>query len=215
MNPSGRDVAGFVLAGGRSSRMGVDKALIPFAGLPLVKHALGILRGAGLDTAIAGARSPLLEFAPVIQDDGTGPLSGICAALRATSADLAVFLPIDLPLLPAELVRALAEHALVTHAFVTLASVSGFAETFPAVVDRAILPALEAERSAGNDGCFAGLRAAAVSNGRMFQVVPVEVLTQSGKVAHPKGLPPSIWWTNMNAPNDLKHAEARISRRIA
>ena len=76
----------FILAGGHSSRMGRDKALIPLAGSPLIHHALGILRAAGLDPRIAGARSDLSSFAPTLPDDptrsGLGPLSGICSALR-------------------------------------------------------------------------------------------------------------------------------------
>ena len=95
--------AGFVLAGGQSSRMGRDKALVHLAGKPLIEHALGILLNAGLPAAIAGGKPALAAFAPLVEDrhSAQGPLGGICAALAATHARFAVFLPVDLPLIPA------------------------------------------------------------------------------------------------------------------
>ncbi len=53
---------GFVLAGGRSSRMGRDKALAMFGGRPLIEIALEMLREAGLNAAIAGGRSGFERF---------------------------------------------------------------------------------------------------------------------------------------------------------
>ena len=105
------EAVGFVLAGGQSSRMGQDKALLLFAGRPLVAHALSIFSRAGIAASIAGvrssARTALEAFAPVVEDaePGLGPLAGICAALASTSARYAVFLPVDLPLLPSRAYR--------------------------------------------------------------------------------------------------------------
>ena len=82
---------GFVLAGGRSSRMGQDKALLQVAGRSLLEVALEKLRCLdGPAPRIAAARSDLLSHAPVIPDlhPGCGPLSGIEAALAATTRPL-------------------------------------------------------------------------------------------------------------------------------
>ena len=110
------EAAGFVLAGGRSSRMGREKALVLLTGEPLVGHALHVLREAGLTAAIAGGTVSLRAFAPVVEDSepGLGPLGGICAALASTSMRWAGFLPLDLPLLPASLVVYLLDYAQIT-----------------------------------------------------------------------------------------------------
>jgi molybdopterin-guanine dinucleotide biosynthesis protein A len=202
---------GFVLAGGRSSRMAADKALQLFAGEPLVAHALTILRQAGLPAFIAGARSPLAPFAPVVEDwqPGMGPLGGICAALAATSASRAVFLPVDLPLLPASLLIYLLHHARITGRAITLASVNGFAQTFPVVVGREALPVLRSELEAGRMGCFSAFQAAGL--GQPLSLIPLESLVQTGHIAHPGGLPAVHWFLNVNTPEDLRHAEGIYS----
>jgi molybdopterin-guanine dinucleotide biosynthesis protein A len=102
--------------------MRTDKALVNFEGRPLIAHALQILRGAGLEPAIAGARSDLSAFAPVIPDaePDLGPLSGICAAMAFTSTEWSIFLSVDLPRLPASLVTYLLFHAQVTGAAATV-----------------------------------------------------------------------------------------------
>ncbi len=222
--PSQSDAGGFVLAGGQSSRMGRDKALLEFAGRPLVERALAILEQAGLPGAIAGvqpsARAPLEAFAPVIEDaaPGLGPLSGICAALAATSTRYAIFLPVDLPLLPPSLLIFLLRHARITGSAVTVASVSGFAQTFPVVIDRAALGVLQNELDAGRKGCFTAFQAASRCLEQPLRSVAVEILVQSGQVWDQQGRPPVHWFLNLNTPADLERAEAfqmRRYRRIA
>ena len=202
------EAAGFVLAGGQSSRMGRDKALLSWAGYPLIANALSILRGAGLPASVAGARSNLQEFAPVIADAGSshGPLSGICAALGSTSARHAVVLPVDLPLLPASLLCFLLHHAQITGRAVTLPTINGFPQTFPAVLDRSALPILQAELAAGHLGCFAAFQTAASSLHQPVSRVAVELLVQAGQVHHPSALPAVRWFLNVNTPEDLERA---------
>ncbi|HUA91467.1 MAG TPA: molybdenum cofactor guanylyltransferase [Terracidiphilus sp.] len=209
--------AGFVLAGGQSSRMGRDKALLPLAGQPLIARALANLCDAGLSAAIAGARSNLAQFAPLVEDanPGLGPLSGVCAALASTSAHHSVFLPVDLPFLPASLLCYLLHQARITGRAITVPTINGFAQTFPAVLDRAILPLLQAELAAGRLGCFAAFRSAAAAIGQPVSSVAVELLVHAGHVEHPAGLPPAHWFLNLNTPSDLERAEREMTSRFA
>jgi molybdopterin-guanine dinucleotide biosynthesis protein A len=149
------EAVGFVLAGGRSSRMGADKSLVLLNDQPLVAHALAIFGQAGLAASVAGGQPGLSAFASLVEDNrpNLGPLSGICAALASTPARWAIFLAVDLPLLPASLVVCLLRHARITGRAITMSSVNGFAQTFPAVVNRAALPMLERELESGRGGC--------------------------------------------------------------
>lgn len=206
-----RDAAGFVLAGGRSTRMGRDKALVEFRGKPLVAHALGLCDASGLSTSIAGAHSLLTGFSEVIEDEtpDLGPLQGICTALKSCHAEYALFLPVDLPLLPVSLIKYMLRHARITSTLVTLSSVNGFAQTFPVVISRFLLPALLEQLNQGRLGCFAAFQAAAEKQNRPVSILPTEVLVQAGQVLHPEGLPVSRWFLNLNSPADLQRAAHR------
>ena len=216
-------ISAFVLAGGQSRRMGQDKALLTLAGEPLIEHALSILRNAGLSPVIAGARSDLSRFAPVIPDPDPdlGPLSGICAALDSTSAPefssarYTVCLPIDLPLLPASVISYLIHHAQITSAAVTVPSICGAANTFPAVLEQSVLPTLKSELAAGRRGCLAAFHTAAQVLGRPISIIPVEHLAQSGQAAHPRGLPAALWLRNVNTPADLSRVGRHFPSQIA
>lgn len=208
------DCEAFVLAGGRSSRMGQDKAQIVLKGVALIEHALAILGVAGFSPRIAGARANLSCIAPTVQDDpvwpGLGPLSGICPALEATSAPLAVFLPVDLPLLPPSVISYLVHHALATGSAITVASICGFVETFPVVIHAAAAATLHASLRSGNRRCLQAFEDAAAALSRPFTVLPVELLLQAGQVDDPRGLPPRAWFTSINTPADLSAIEGLL-----
>lgn len=215
---------GFVLAGGQSRRMGADKALVEFQGRPLISHALDLVRAAGLPVSIAGARSPLESFAIVVPDSrtDTGPLEGICAALEnlkhsPTGPPIrhAVFLPVDLPLLPPSLLRYLLHQARITGRAVTLPSVNGFAQTFPVVLSPDVLPVLKRELDSGRGGCFSAFQLAAAARGEPVSLLPVEVLVQSRKITHPAALPAARWFFNLNSRADLDRASTMRAGRVS
>jgi molybdenum cofactor guanylyltransferase len=101
-------VGGYVLAGGKSSRMGSDKALLELAGKPLVLHATTKLRRLCAEVSILGSDSALERFAPLVRDlhPGCGPLGGIEAALLSSKYDWNLVLPVDVPFLPTALLDA-------------------------------------------------------------------------------------------------------------
>ena len=56
------DAEGWVLAGGRSLRMGRDKARVELGGRPLLEHMLKKLQALGLRASVAGLREPSREW---------------------------------------------------------------------------------------------------------------------------------------------------------
>jgi len=109
--------AGLVLAGGRSSRMGVPKAALEWHGSTLLRRTCGVLQRAGLHPVLV-VRAPGQELPPLPADvevvddprEGLGPLQGMAVGLtaladRADSADAAFVCSTDLPFLHSELVR--------------------------------------------------------------------------------------------------------------
>src|SRR5438477_8846588 len=92
-------VTGFVLAGGRSTRMGRDKALLDWHGQTLVDHMLNLLRSVADEVHVVG-RAPLPDERP-----GLGPLSGIATGLERSSTDANIFVAVDLPHLTQEFLK--------------------------------------------------------------------------------------------------------------
>ncbi len=94
-------LAGYVLAGGRSSRMGTNKALLPLAGKPLLQHAITRLSRLCSPVRVLSNDPALGSFAPLVPDrhPDCGPLSGIEAALLDSEHDWNLILPVDVPFL--------------------------------------------------------------------------------------------------------------------
>jgi molybdopterin-guanine dinucleotide biosynthesis protein A len=106
--------AGFVLTGGRSSRMGRDKALLPVDGSSLLERTAQLVRAAAGSVTLVGTHSdepgryahlgiPLV--ADLVED--CGPIGGVLTALSVTQADWNLVVACDMPGLTADFLRRL------------------------------------------------------------------------------------------------------------
>jgi molybdopterin-guanine dinucleotide biosynthesis protein A len=117
-----KDVAGILLAGGRSQRMGRDKASLPWHGSTLARRAVGLLARCCEPPVIVVCAPeqelpPLPAWVEIVRDPapGLGPLAGLAAGLEAAAARApvaavcAVDAPLAHPAVMAALVSALGE----------------------------------------------------------------------------------------------------------
>jgi molybdenum cofactor guanylyltransferase len=207
-------VNAFVLAGGQSTRMGRDKALLELNGCPLIALALEKLRLLGLSPRIVGSRSDLAAFAPVIPDvhPHAGPLGGIEAALSVTDAEQNLFLPVDLPLLPAEFLRWMIGRAAMTHALATVPRLQGRPEPLCAIYNRALLPHTQAALAEGKAKVMFAVEHAANITGQSIDSFDVEAVAAAQSWKEPTPL--HCWFKNVNTPADFENAGLEQSARI-
>jgi molybdopterin-guanine dinucleotide biosynthesis protein A len=99
-------LTGILLVGGASTRFGSPKAFAELAGETLAERAWRLL-GEACAERLAVGRLDGLPF-PALADPGTGPVAAIAAGLRAASHEVAVVVPVDMPLLTPEALGLLA-----------------------------------------------------------------------------------------------------------
>jgi molybdopterin-guanine dinucleotide biosynthesis protein A len=147
-------LTGVILAGGRSSRFGSDKAAALLAGRALldwVASALGQVCSPVVVVKAAGQRLPPTSVAVVTVEDfveDRGPLAGVIAGLRAAPTTLAFVTSCDAPLLVSAAVETLA--LLAAGYDLVIPEVDGHLQPLVAVYRvSACLPVLEAALAAG------------------------------------------------------------------
>ena len=137
--------AALVLAGGRSSRMGEDKALLNWGGETLLERAVRFWRTSGLVERVLVAVGTedhfahLPEGAEAVADleRGRGPMAGLAAGFRASGAEVLYVSAVDMPNLTVEAVLPVPEHDAAVY------RLNGRREPLFAVYRRSVLPVTE------------------------------------------------------------------------
>lgn len=210
-------ISGYVLGGGRSSRMGRDKALIELGGKPLIEHAVKRLRRVCAEVHIlagaAGEHDGLAQYAPLVHDlhPACGPVGGFEAALVHSSRDWNLFLPVDMPFLPTALLNDWVRATLGEEsggARIAILTADGVPQGALALLHREVLPyvadAIEGRRlkvfSVLEE---AGSELAAKQRKLVGTVFRNGFLPREGRV----GATEDLWFVNVNTPEDLAEAE--------
>jgi molybdopterin-guanine dinucleotide biosynthesis protein A len=188
-------VTAFILAGGKSSRMGTDKAFAMLDGQTLLARALDLARRVTNDVRIVGDAGKFAPFAPVVEDvfPGCGPLAGIHAALRASHTDLNLMLAVDLPFVSPALLQFLIAQAKDPAAMVTVPHAA-----------RGLQPLCALYRREFADFAENALRDGRYKIGALFEKARTRVITEDELQA--AGFSPQLF-RNLNTPEEL--AEAR------
>ena len=95
-----------LLAGGRSSRMGTDKASLPWGNGTLLTHMRGMLIDAGAVEVVVSGDRPDVGGVPDATRD-TGPMGALSQLASRLTDGTWIIVPVDMPLLSIELLHAL------------------------------------------------------------------------------------------------------------
>jgi molybdenum cofactor guanylyltransferase len=138
-------VTAFILAGGKSLRMGQDKAFLRLCGRTLLERALELAGAVAESIWIVGSAEKFASLGPVVEDlyPERGPLAGIHAALLRTCTDLNLIMAVDLPLLQPDFLRFLISKACETAAVVVVPRAGGGLQPLCAVYHRSFADVAE------------------------------------------------------------------------
>ena len=186
---------GLVLAGGRSTRMGRDKASLPLAGRTLLLRAVETVRRAGGTPVILGPPRPDGESLGTrsLDDAGEGPLPALRLGMAGTPGPWFAF-ACDLPLLRPEAIAAIVARLGEDEAAVPRAL--GRLQVLAAAYAPAALARIDDALRAGEcavQAAVAGLR---------VRVVEADELNPWGD---------ETMFLNVNTPDDLRRAEERLA----
>lgn len=182
--------AGFILTGGRSSRMGRDKALFPWRGSTVVEHLSVMVASVAGSSTLVGHPERYLHLGLAALADlrpGCGPLSGIETALASTAAEWNLVVSCDIPQVTGDLLGALFDRA----------ECAGKAVTLIRDGDHLLQPLC----AVYNRRCLAAVRAALDRNDLRLARVINDLHAEYFDVAAP--------FPNVNTPEDWSTALSR------
>jgi molybdopterin-guanine dinucleotide biosynthesis protein A len=141
------EISAFIIAGGKSTRMGPgkEKAFLLLHGKTLIDLMIHKAKSVADDVFIVGPKEKFSSYGRVVEDSypDCGPLGGIHAALKRSRTELNVVLPIDMPFVAQEFLSYLIGEAQENAALVTVPKVQGVLQPLCAVYRQGFLPLAE------------------------------------------------------------------------
>jgi molybdenum cofactor guanylyltransferase len=196
-----RQIEGFILAGGESSRMGREKALLEIGGEMLIKRMAQLVESVAGGARVVGASAKIRALGlQSIADDwpGAGPLGAIATALRVSSAPWSLVVACDLPYLTKAWLEHLADRALGSDADAVCAMNTRGAEPLAAMYHQRAEAAIRSSLTQGTRKVTDAL-----------EKLRIEVIEPAEWKAFDSD---GYLFKNMNSPEDYEEARARLGR---
>ena len=136
-----KNINGYILAGGKSSRMGTDKGLLKFNGKPIIQIIVEQLQPAVSNAIIVSKNKAYKKFGlEVIPDliNDKGPAGGIHAALSHTDSDKIFVVSCDMPNITTNAIQYIVEQSF--HSQITLPLNDGKVEPLFGIYAKTCLP---------------------------------------------------------------------------
>jgi molybdopterin-guanine dinucleotide biosynthesis protein A len=228
-------ISAYVLAGGRSSRMGTDKALLQLGGKPLIAHAVAKVRSLCADVTILSSNTALASYAPLLADThpNCGPIGGLEAALLHSPHAWNLFLSVDMPFVPTDLLRTWLSYSLYRQdaARIHLLRTKDGPQPGLCLVHRDILPSLTASIARREYKLLRAFQAAAaeiaththLASDKILSITPLDLPNNASHSEHSEEPPyffssaapqllaaRHLWSANLNTPEDFAEAEEHI-----
>lgn len=130
----------YILAGGKSSRMGTDKGMLLLNGKRMVDHVAETLQLVGLEVTIVSDHADYQSLKYRVIPDllkGYGPAGGVYTAMKDAQADQLLFCTCDAPSINQDLVKGLLMNAGLADAL--LVKHQDRPEPFPLLIRRSCL----------------------------------------------------------------------------
>ena len=190
-----------IQAGGRSSRMGRDKGLVPLAGKPMIEHIIERVTGLGDRLHLITNHPDNYAYLdiPISSDTepGAGALPGLKTALSAVNTEFILLIACDMPFVNRDLLQF--QLAQTTEVDVVVPVWEGFHQTMHAVYRREpVLAAVEnalARRQRRMISFYGDVRVREIS---------AETIAQFDPLGHT--------FYNVNTPDDLAHAHTLVEQ---
>lgn len=188
-----------ILAGGKSSRFGGNKAFAPVNGKPLIAHLIANL-DPFFDKIIISA-DPSADFSSFGKNicpdiyENTGPLGGLYSGLLCSSSDYAFVTACDMPIVSAALIENMRLRIKNKTPAAVVLGRDGFIEPFHAFYSKNLIPGLKEilDNRARTAGCSSGIYT-------FLKKIQPEIIKCSD----------SDIFLNVNTPQDLR----KISRKL-
>ncbi len=219
------ETRGYVIAGGRSSRMGVDKGEVRLGGRTLLEIAVGKLRQVCESVVVVGERAHVPAGVRVVRDlrRDCGPLGGIEAALLDADGRAAMFLPVDMPFVPEGLLTRLVAEWDRREAWTGFAVVDGRVQPLVCRMRPEMLGAVQGALGRGEYKVRPVLEGGGrdgVARQAPGAIVGSEISTGRRESVWPGWMPSDaewelreFWFANLNTPDEWRAAEAALAGR--